>query len=1189
MKVGAWNVEGLSEAKQDAVIAMASDLGLDAVVLYETWLRPQRGPLQPRHALWHRLDVLCTDLHANAPRGKGGISLLAKHSVQATLYRHCPSAHWCIWTTSGATITGVYVEPSVRLPEYQATLDDLVIALADVMAHRQRPQIVVGDFNARLGADVGDHVTNTRRSATRGFAMQAHLELLNVRLANHQRRYTWCSAEGRSVVDLAFTRGASSSALNIRAPPMPTPHQLLIVDIAVTVEEVIADPSRWAWSRRAFSDLKRRQLCSELLAPTMSSMARLWDYVRLTLDAQVADGGGNDENSLASAQELVDEAYTITCRAIRCSLLGMACWDPERARRGHQAQRHVDWSALAECSDGFFLSSVKSALQTVQAAAPGEPAPYTVPTAQAFASFYADLYAASPATPIEPHQRSRRETSSLDEAEKKIFCVAGTTELLSRAKWKKAIGPDNMPADVFKCCASSAAEVLHRMFLIFWTHQVLPAVWRKAFVVPIEKKGADLNDPAQWRGIALQSHLKKLFEVQVRKLCRNQGWTRVHVLQTGFQPKTGAIESVYVVDELTRKYEALGQPLSLALLDVRKAYDRTPRAFIFRKLRRRGMPEHAIGVVQALLDSCQVVLRVNGEQSEPVSVQVGVPQGDVLSPDMFNVFVDDLAERLLVIGRSFGGCPTYGDMEIPLIMYADDQTLMHWRPDALQAMLREAERYAEEHQYAYNVNKCVVTHPESNAAWPPLRLNGSVIPVSETTSLLGVKLTRGLVDHDLQLEDRLEKAKRAINGLEMLGAFRTPELSIARKRLILIILGRSRVEYGMPIAPHTKADLRKVDSWMMEMTEKCLGGGRGTSLSMRFCGIIPAHARMAQLRMRFLRGLRFPCEEPGVGISLAAAVFRKATAPPNRRRDRGSQTPRDPPSVIRRLVRYMPIIDTKDELAKKYAAEFKAAHLRDPDSSELRKFDARASSVALRKLVWDNSKQRLKLLPLQLQDFGAPFPAAYLPGDGGQVIGRWMTNLLPGNGTVGKPCLNCDGRYQVSRYHITRCTDSASRLGSFYCPIVHASHFLQVDNPVDAMIMDLVPQADRQDRILNQLDKCPVPPPAPRPAAGGLPAPALPRPRPVERLRPWRDQEWIERALGISSAIVEISRLSCPRTAGTGAAPITRSRTRTRPDCGRGDDRGTTTQAFTPHGAMAVGMFTAGRRHASPPVLPPAR
>ena len=1189
MKIGAWNVEGLSEGKQGAMLDIASELDLDAAVLYETWIRPGVGLPPPTHALWHRFDLVCSALHPEAPRGKAGISLLAKLSLRVSLFRYCPDFRWAIWTTTGPTIVGVYIPPSVALPEYQRTLDDLTVALAEAHAARPRPLIVVGDFNARLGNVVGDHVTNSRKNATLAFLAEAQMELLNCRQLRNPRRYTWRSPGCMSVVDLAMVRGSPCSSFFVGSPPVPTPHRLLVIDVAHSVDEVILDPSRWAWARSAFSSPEKAELCGTLLAPTMDSLAGLWRFVADTLDAQLPCGNRDPQASTADAQELVDAAYSAMCRAVRCSVLGLACWNPERSRRGHQVQPRIDWKELAGTGDGFFLSSVKFALQSAGAAGPANGQTGPTPNVAQFASVYKELFAAGPDTPAEPHLQCRRRICDVSDDEAEYFSEDAMLGLLRRAKWKKAIGPDNIPADAFKCCAKRSAQVLNMMFMVFWAHQIMPSAWRTAFVVPIEKKGADLNDPSQWRGIALQSHLKKLFEVAIRRMCRDKEWTKVHVLQTGFQPATGAIEAVYAVDELTRKYAAMDQPLSLALLDVRKAYDRTPRAFIFRKLRRRGMPEHVIGVIQALLDSCQVILRVGNDRSDPVAVEVGVPQGDVLSPDMFNVFVDDLAERLVTTCSGFGGCPRYGNVDIPLVMYADDQTIMHWRPDALQAMLLEAEKYAAEHQYTYNVNKCVVSHPTQNEGWPALLMNCTAIPVSASTSLLGVKITNGLVDHTAQLADRLEKGKRAIAGLEMLGAFRTPYLSAARKRLMLNAYGRSRAEYGLAVAPHTKAALKKVDSWMMEMTAKCLGGGRGSALTMRLCGIIPAHPRMAQLRMRFIAGLRAQSRRPAPEQSLATRVYAKAVAPPDRRRYRNSSTRREPPSVYRRLVRYMPIIDTADELTRKYAQEFEQLFERAPSEGELSAIERRASGVALRKLAWDDRERRLKLLPLQQQDFSVPHPVAYLAGDTGDVPGRWLTNLLPGNGVVGKPCTKCDGDFPVSRYHITRCADSVACLGRCYCPIAHATFFFKVDNPVDAMIMDLVPRPDRAETILNQLDKCPFRPKAQRPT-GAAPTEIVPVRVPVaDPVRPWRDALWVAQTAGIASAISEMRRQCCPQAEPAPRAALSRSRTWTHPDRRQSDDRSVPSQAFPPPIHRAVGVFTAGNRCASPPILPPAR
>jgi hypothetical protein len=1162
-------MESFSEAKQDAAVAFATSADLDAVVLYETWFR-QSGVYPPRHALWSRLDVVSAQTNARARRGKGGISILFRQALNLSLLRSCPFSRWCLWQTAEALIAGVYIEPSVDLSLYERSLLELAAVIKATNAELGLPTIIVGDFNARLGDVVGDHANNTRKEATMAFVAAGELMLLNTKLARSPGRWTWTAGEARSIPDLALTLGSRCAVLEITDAPVPTPHRLLIVTAATTAAEISRDPDRWNWSRRAFSNPERATLCAALLSPVMSFLTRLWLFIGQQLDDQLISAPDDPDALDLSAQALVDDGYDLTCKAIRGALVGMACWTPTSARRGYQRQRQVDWRDMATTSNACFLSKVKGVLEAAKCQQAQNVDPSELPSASEFGDCYRKLYAAGPDSPREAFCRVRRHTSALEAYEKLAF---GDMEgVLKRACLGKAIGPDNLPADVFKCCRSDSAPLLKAMFTIFWAHQIMPRTWRGAFISPIPKPGSDSRDPEQWRGIALQSHLKKLFEVCVRFMCTSQGWTKTHVLQTGFQPRTGAIEAVYAVDELTRKYDSMGMPLSVALLDVRKAYDRTPRAFIFRKLRTRGMPDHAIGVLQALMDTCHVQIRVGADLSEAIPVELGVPQGDVLSPDLFNVFVDDLPDRLIRVCADYGGCPMYGDVPIPIVMYADDQTLLHWRPDAMQAMLREVEAYAAEHQYVYNVRKCEVSHPVQNDDWPSLLLYGQPIPVAEATKLLGVKLTSGRVDHAAQLRARLEQADRAMAGLDMLGALRTPALPIAKKRLLLMAYGRSRIEYGLAIGTHTQRALAPVDTFMRQQTGKLFGSSRGTLLTMRFCGIVPGMSRMSQLRMRFLRALRHRSGSSST-VSLAARVYTHASA--------------DRSSALSQMVRRLPVYATTGTLVRKYTDSFRETFRRDPNDAELSKMDDHAASVALRQHAWRDHERRSKLLKLQTQDYDKPHPAAYGTGDGGPLVGRWLTNLIPGSSY---PCPNCNGQYLVSRYHICRCTDVAVRLGEFYCPIVHAEFLPKTDNVLDAMIMDLVAKDDRRDNILERMDRCPFKPKRRR-SPPGTTGPAIVVPvfssGLLLGLPPWHSPVWNARVTGIGCTIAEI-RSRCSLQAGASAPVRGASRIdyQLNPaNMAMSEDHAVGPQAFS----SQAGSFTAEVLRANSPIRPPAR
>jgi hypothetical protein len=1157
MRIASWNAEHLSDAKQTAVMAAAEALTLDAIIVVETWMTASRPLPQPATEGWCRLDYIHYQANHRARRGKGGISLLIRTALAVRVRFTDPYRRWIMWEAAGISFAGVYAEPSVSLDHYSSLLDSLAAHIGTITG----PVVVMGDFNARLGQAVGDHATNDRRSLTMAFVAQSQLTLLNSRLRRDDSRWTWTDGLGaRSVVDLAMAARSPCSALHVVAPPTPTCHQFLIVTVATDDVDIVTGTDRWNWARRCFTNRQTSKICAAILTPVLQSLSIFWKVVGDQLDAQIEEEDDDDPDSDLAAQCLVDDAYESTCLSLRTVLSRVACWSPSLSRRSYNPLPHVNWADMEDSGNCFMLSKVKSVLAAHRDRQILEQNPDAVPTPAAFAEFYTELFRADGAFPEEPFHRVRKPVRAVDADEAKAFSVTSVQGLVGALQPKKAIGPDNIPADMFRTCPGPSAMMLSQMFRVLWAHQTLPRIWRRSFIRPIPKKTDDPQDPANWRGIALQSHIKKMFESVIRRYMRDKKWTRTDILQTGFQPRTGALDAVYAVDEVTQRYDRMGQPLIMVLLDIKKAYDRTPRAFVYRKLKDRCVPGHVIGVLQALLDYCTVEIRVDGVSSEPVCVQVGVPQGDVLSPDLFNVYIDDLPRRLVRTCQNYGGCPKYGGVDIPCIMYADDQTLLHWRPDAMQAMLQVCQQYADEHLYRYNVRKSEVCYNAANIQIP-LYLDGDLLPVVDETSLLGVTVRDGMIDHVAQLEDRVKKAEQAMFGLDQIGALRTDQMSPAKKRLIIMAYGRSRIEYGMAIFRHSARCLHWADKFVMDQLQACLGG-RGTVLSMRFCGLVPAESRSALLRLRFLDRMRSQVVDHRLN-SVAVRCYLAAST--------------DERSCLQKMFRRCPFYERSQALAAKYRLQFLESHGIEPCELMRLIISSTADRTSLRQLTWARREARSKLLPIQQQDFDAPHPTARICSPAFAEISKWMTNRIPG---AHLPCINCDGARNTSRYHLTRCTDPVTLMGPAYDLIQHAKFLPVVDNPVDAMAMSLLPNHLQRAVILVASDRCPAlrrpqptaappadgphpsPPPHPPdappnpPASRSIaprtrararisrppvptrlprpaPAPASPRTRPgaalIEEPPPWRDPEWIARASHIGATVQTMRELCCRR------------------------------------------------------------
>jgi hypothetical protein len=133
---------------------------------------------------------------------------------------------------------------------------------------------------------------------------------------------------------------------------------------------------------------------------------------------------------------------------------------------------------------------------------------------------------------------------------------------------------------------------------------------------------------------------------------------------------------------------------------------------------------------------------------------------------------------------------------------------------------------------------------------------------------------------------------------------------------------------------------------------------------------------------------------------------------------------------------------------------------------------ATATDCAMRSTSWAARETRLKLLRLQTQEYNAPHPVAQLPGADARELARWMTNMIPGGHY---PCSGCSGKYNVSRYHVTRCVDAKQLLGCAFNAAMHERHADRTDNPLDSQIVGMVPHVLTRDAVQAARDRIVVP------------------------------------------------------------------------------------------------------------------
>ena len=177
-----------------------------------------------------------------------------------------------------------------------------------------------------------------------------------------------------------------------------------------------------------------------------------------------------------------------------------------------------------------------------------------------------------------------------------------------------------------------------------------------------------------YRGLKLLDHVLKVIERVVEKIMREQ--VNIDDMQFGFMPGRGTTDAIFILRQLQEKYLSKDRKLFFAFVDLEKAFDRVPREVIWWSLRKLGVEEWLVKLVQAMYSNARSQVRVGDEYSEMFDVKVGVHQGSVLSPLLFIIVLEALS-------RSFRSSCLYE------LLYADDLAIIASSKEELLERLKQ--------------------------------------------------------------------------------------------------------------------------------------------------------------------------------------------------------------------------------------------------------------------------------------------------------------------------------------------------------------------------------------------------------------------------------------------------------------------------------------------------------------------
>ncbi|KAK3567625.1 hypothetical protein QTP86_020275 [Hemibagrus guttatus] len=214
---------------------------------------------------------------------------------------------------------------------------------------------------------------------------------------------------------------------------------------------------------------------------------------------------------------------------------------------------------------------------------------------------------------------------------------------LKRMKSGKAVGPDDIPVEVWKCLGEAAVGFLTSLFNRVLESERMPEEWRRNVLVPIFKNKDDVKSCSNYRGIKLMSHTMKLWERVVEAKLRKV--VEICEQQYGFMPRKSTTDVIFAL-RILMKYRDGQRELHCVFVDLEKAFDRVPREELWYCMRKSGVAEKYVRVVQDMYERNRTVVRCAVGQTEEFKVEVGLHQGSALSPFLFAIVMDQLSEEV---------------------------------------------------------------------------------------------------------------------------------------------------------------------------------------------------------------------------------------------------------------------------------------------------------------------------------------------------------------------------------------------------------------------------------------------------------------------------------------------------------------------------------------------------------------
>ena len=368
------------------------------------------------------------------------------------------------------------------------------------------------------------------------------------------------------------------------------------------------------------------------------------------------------------------------------------------------------------------------------------------------------------------------------------FSHESIIDIISKLNANKAHGVDQISIAMLKLCGNEISKPLKIIFDHSMSIGKFPSAWKLANVQPVHKKNSR-QLKCNYRPISLLPIFSKIFEKLVFDAM--YGYFVENDLiskhQSGFRPGDSTINQLLAItDEIYQSFENNDETRA-AFLDISKAFDKVWHEGLLFKLKRNGISGKLYYFLSDYLSDRKQRVVLNGKESSWLPVDSGVPQGSVLGPLLFLMYINDLTDGISSSMRLFAD-----DSSLFLKVRDIEETQSQLMDD-----LDKITNWARQWKMEFNPDiskqaiEVIFSHKRKKPVHPTLFFNGIPVKRETHTEHLGVILDQRL-SFRLHIEEKIKKANKGLGLLRFLSKYVTrPVLDKMYKMYV-----RPHLDYG---------------------------------------------------------------------------------------------------------------------------------------------------------------------------------------------------------------------------------------------------------------------------------------------------------------------------------------------------------------------------------------------------------